>query len=160
MNTTRHSPSMDQTRSETELKISKVFSCTAKTLFEAWITPDIIAQWIGADNEGIENTEINPVEGGNYHMEFVMPDGSRECLNGSYLKVKPFEYLEFTWVWERNDDIPLAHTLVKLSFKEVDSGTELTLEHSRFRDQKQRDMHAEGWSQSFSKLESFSVTKS
>ncbi len=141
--------------SEPTLKIVKVFGCPLQTLYEAWLRPERLERWMGAEDERIENISVDAVEGGLYHMEFVMPDGSREMLNGEYLKIDPCDTLEFSWAWDRSDDIPVARTIVSLAFKPVKSGTELTLMHTHFRDQRQRDMHRSGWDQSFGKLERY-----
>ncbi|MBI4093368.1 SRPBCC domain-containing protein, partial [Candidatus Kaiserbacteria bacterium] len=57
-----------------------------------------------------------------------------------------------TWQWQ-NGDTWGSETLVTVDFKPVGDKTEMTMTHSGFADEKQKEMHNQGWSSSFNKLE-------
>jgi uncharacterized protein YndB with AHSA1/START domain len=68
---------------------------------------------------------------------------------GSYTKIAPNELLQFTWSpnWNLGEQ-----SLVTVTFKDVEGGTELTLIHENFNSEESRDGHNKGWAGSFDKL--------
>lgn len=68
---------------------------------------------------------------------------SRKKIRLSFLN------LEYTWQWDEPD---APETLVKVQFNPSGSGTEITVEHTKFADAESKEGHTQGWSGSFDRL--------
>ncbi len=137
-----------------QLKIVRDFAYAPEKVFEAWLNPEQLLQWMGpTDDIFVSDVETNPVEGGQYSMKFNEPDNVVNVLNGVYKIINRYSRLVFTWVWEAPTDGAGEETLVSLSFDPTDSGTRLTLLHERFSSQELADRHHWGWNETFEKLE-------
>jgi uncharacterized protein YndB with AHSA1/START domain len=137
-----------------ELTLVREFSYPPKKVFEAWLKPEQLMQWMGpTDDINVSHAEVNAVEGGYYHMQFNSTDGEVNKLNGMYKKIDRYSTLIFTWIWEPPTDGGNEETLVTLNFEETPKGTKLTLLHQRFPSEELRDRHHWGWSETLDKLE-------
>ncbi len=77
-------------------------------------------------------------------------DASRSAsAHGVYLKLVQNELIQFSW--SGNCDASET-SLVTVSLREVEGGTELTLRHERFSTELSRDRHQQGWSNALDKL--------
>lgn len=137
-----------------KLKIVREFAYAPEKVFEAWLNPEQLLQWMGpTDDIFVSDVETNPIEGGRYSMKFNEPDKVVNVLNGVYKIINRYNRLVFTWVWEAPTDGAGEETLVSLSFDPTNSGTRLTLLHERFSSQELADRHHWGWNETFEKLE-------
>jgi uncharacterized protein YndB with AHSA1/START domain len=80
------------------------------------------------------------------------PEGDAFHLTGTFRDVEPPLRLVFTFVWE-DPDPDDVETLVDLSFRDMGGSTEVVLTQGPFRTEARRDLHRDGWSDSFDKLE-------
>jgi uncharacterized protein YndB with AHSA1/START domain len=64
------------------------------------------------------------------------------------------ELLQFTWTPNWN---PGEESLVTISLKDVEGGTELTLLHERFLSEGSRNGHTKGWAGSLDKLDTLAA---
>jgi uncharacterized protein YndB with AHSA1/START domain len=69
-----------------------------------------------------------------------------------YLEVVKPERLSMSWRWTGGAEDP-GESLVEIRLRVVAEGTELTLTHSRLRDEESRPSHEEGWTGALDKLE-------
>ena len=81
-----------------------------------------------------------------------VPNGDTHPLRGVFKTVQPPTKLVFTWQWQHGEKWG-AETLVAVEFKAVGDKTEMTMTHEGFADEKEKEMHNQGWSSSFNKLE-------
>jgi uncharacterized protein YndB with AHSA1/START domain len=65
--------------------------------------------------------------------------------------VEPPTRLTYTFVWDPADPDDVE-TLVELSFREHGDSTAVTLRQGRFNTEARRELHRDGWSESFRKL--------
>jgi uncharacterized protein YndB with AHSA1/START domain len=72
-------------------------------------------------------------------------------VTGQYCRIEPPTKLSFTWAWE-SPKADVHETQVTLEFRPNGNGTDVTLTHERFRDEEQRNKHAEGWTGCLSRL--------
>jgi uncharacterized protein YndB with AHSA1/START domain len=84
---------------------------------------------------------------------FGGPDGKAHECQGIYKEVVPPRKLVFTWTWPNST--PERESLVTITLRKANGGTELVFLHEQLFDEKVRDDHQRGWSQSFDKLERF-----
>ncbi|MGH1486864.1 MAG: SRPBCC family protein [Cellvibrionaceae bacterium] len=137
-----------------ELTIEKEFAYSPEQVFDAWLKPDQLMQWMGPTDEiNVSSVEVNPIEGGSYHMEFNATDGEANKLNGVYKTIQRYTTLIFTWIWEPPTDGANEETLVTLNFEPTQKGTKLTLLHQRFPSEELRDRHNWGWTETLEKFE-------
>jgi uncharacterized protein YndB with AHSA1/START domain len=74
--------------------------------------------------------------------------GEEYAVRGEYVEVRPPERLAYTWTWEGDAEVMRGSksSLVAVEFAADGDGTEVRLTHSRFADERIRDLHDEGWS--------------
>ena len=136
------------------LVITKEFSAPRERVFDAWLDPKAIAQWIGPRSVKAETQLLEPHVGGRYRIFMRGEDGKGPTVGGTYREIKRPERLVFTWSWD--SDHPHGkkghETLVTLTFRAVGSGTEMTMLHEIFETKQSRDSHNQGWNASFEKL--------
>jgi uncharacterized protein YndB with AHSA1/START domain len=143
------------------LSQNRVIRAPRSRVYEAWTNPEILKQWFGPDNMYCPEAMLDVRVGGEYRIA-VLPtaeaaaseatsDSERRhaAAVGSYTKIAPNELLQFTWSpnWNLGEQ-----SLVTVTFKDVEGGTELTLIHENFNSEESRDGHNKGWAGSFDKL--------
>jgi uncharacterized protein YndB with AHSA1/START domain len=142
-----------QTLAPIQLEMARVIRAPRQRVYEAWTRPEIVQQWFGPSHMMVPDTALDVREGGHYRIEFRETcggtEGSTSAATGVYRRVVPNELLEFTWCgsWD-----PSATSLVTISLRDVEGGTELTLRHEQFPTEESRDRHQIGWLGSFEKL--------
>lgn len=129
--------------------VTRVIAAPAATLFDAWFDPVKMAQFIrpmaGMDAPNVTN---DPVEGGQFKIVMNTPNGALPHT-GTYKEISPHSRLVFTW----ETSFSAEGSTVTLDFKEVDSGTEVTLTHVKFPSEESRDNHSAGWGQILDSLQ-------
>lgn len=143
------------------LSLTRVIRAPRARVYEAWTNPELLRQWMGPSNKICSDATLDVHVDGAYRIEMHPAPGAdhsgdtTECATrasiatGSYTKIVPNELLQFTWstAWS-----PGERSLVTLTFKDVEGGTELTLLHENFNTEESRDGHTQGWSGSLDKL--------
>jgi len=138
------------------VKQTRVIRATREAVYDAWTQPEIIMKWWGPANAVCTAAELDVREGGAASLtievlpHFVRPPGMPRSftVRGVYTEVVPGERLQFTMKASWNQGEP---SLVTVTFRDADGGTELTLVHERI----SADMVAAydaGWTQVFDKL--------
>lgn len=137
------------------LTITHTFDASPEEVFKAWTDSKRLAEWYGP--EGFENEihEFDAREGGAYRLTMLGPKGERHTLRGKFITVQSPKRLVVSWQWEPEEKgAPIGReTVVSVDFKEVAGKTEMTMTHAGFADEKEKEMHNQGWSSSFNKLE-------
>ncbi len=127
------------------LQIKRVIKAKRHKVFEAWTKPELIKKWYAPGAMVVPSASVDLKVGGEYRVE-MKGDMGGEVVNptagGTYQKIIPNESISFTWGWIGD---PTPQTLVTVTFKDVDGGTEVTLTHERFADVAARDKHQHGW---------------
>lgn len=138
-----------------ELKIEREFAHPPEKVFEAWLQPEQVTQWMGPNDDiNVSHAEIDAVEGGSYQIQFDIPDSESKKVKGIYKKIQRYSQLIFTWQWEPSTDNPVTtETLVNINFEATDTGTKLSLLHQKFISEDARDHHKFGWIGTLDKLE-------
>ena len=134
------------------LVITRTFDAKPEDVFRTWTDPKLVAGWYGPEGFTNEIHEFDAREGGTYHLTMKGPNGEVHPLRGTFKTIKAPTKLVVTWQWQ-NGDTWGAETFVTVEFKPVGDKTEMTMTHSGFADEKQKEMHNQGWSSSFNKLE-------
>ena len=128
-------------------------------MFDAWTHAEIIAQWFGPEGFIVSSSSLDLTVGGRYLVEIISPDDNVIKHFGEYVEINRPNSLIFTWMLDdqqcQGSRSQLADTLVTISLRRLENGTELTLTHEKLPSQSAFDGHQFGWNSSFNSLEQF-----
>lgn len=112
-----------------------VIRARRETVFRYFTDSERFARWWGA------GSLIEPTAGGRVHI--VYPNGA--TASGRVESIAPPEHIAFTYGYDDPaKPIATGGSLVTITLREVDEGTELRLDH-RVANEAVRDMHVPGW---------------
>lgn len=124
------------------VKLSKTIHAPIEKVFDAWLDPTMLAQFIlpmpGMPQPEVEN---DAREGGNFSI--IMHVGDDKIPHtGSYVTINRPEKLVFSWY----SPFSVDGSQVALLFKSIDDNkTQVELEHTKFADEGARSDHEGGW---------------
>lgn len=132
--------------------LNVTFHASPTHIFDAFHKPELLIQWFAPGNVQVSQIMSNFTEGGRYRIQMTEPNGQQYTLTGEYTKILANEKLVMSWAWEDNDEESIM-TMVDIEFEsQDDSTTQLTLVHSGFMNEQERDQHQQGWMACFEKL--------
>ncbi|MFE4230331.1 SRPBCC domain-containing protein [Arthrobacter sp. NPDC056886] len=111
-----------------------------------------LVKWWGPHGFAIPEADVNLVVGGRYRLAMTPPDGETFHLSGEFLEIDPPWRLVYTFRWDEPtpDD---RETVVDLSLGSAGEGTRVALSQGPFLTEERLDLHRNGWTQSFEKLQ-------
>lgn len=131
------------------LEITKTIHAPIEEVFDAWLDPNMLAQFIlpmpGMPQPDVEN---EAVEGGRFTI--VMSVGDDKIPHtGTYIKISRPEKLVFSW----ESPFSIDGSTVTINLKRIEKNiTEIQLSHIRFPDEESRSNHQGGWANILDKL--------
>jgi uncharacterized protein YndB with AHSA1/START domain len=137
------------TNTENSLVIKRTFAASPERVYQAWIDPAVLTQWMGPGNITVSVAETDIRVGGAFKIVMDEPDGETYTASGTYEEIVENEKLVFNWTWDHVEEITLV--TIELSATSNDE-TELTLTHTGFAEKEARDHHEEGWNGCLDKL--------
>ena len=137
------------------LALERSYPVGPEKVWRAWTDPEALKRWWGpkAVGDQVSLAQLDVRVGGRFRIVFGGPDGKAHECAGIYREVVPNRKLVFTWTWPNST--PERESLVTITFRATQGGTELVFLHEQFFDEKVRDDHQRGWSGTFDKLERF-----
>jgi uncharacterized protein YndB with AHSA1/START domain len=147
------------------VQVKRTFHASRDRVFEAWLDPELLRQWLTGPSGSSPHAEVDPRVGGEFRIAMTSGVGKLFSLLpgqtgvavmvGRYLEITPPERLMFTVGWE---DFPTVHvpaesTTVTVDFHERNGGTEVVLTHERNPSRRIGAFHRYGWKGSLHKLE-------
>ncbi|MBU6299700.1 MAG: SRPBCC domain-containing protein [Alphaproteobacteria bacterium] len=132
------------------LEIIRRFEAPPERVFDAWLSKSW-GDWIGPRAVKGEVTLLEPKVGGRYRVVMHRPDDPPLTVEGVYREIVRPTKLVFTWTWMHEE----RETLVRLTFRPVGAGTEMTIHHEGFSTTERRDGHNNGWNGTFDKLAAY-----
>ena len=131
---------------ESTIRIEQHIAAPPEQAFALWIDPSRMSDWYApSDDFGPTIAEVDPQVGGQYRIGMLLPGQSDpKFVSGQYCQVDAPRTLSFTWEWEPHK-AGWNETQVTLEFQPKGKGTNLVLTHERFRDEADRNGHAQGW---------------
>ncbi|MBX5165218.1 MULTISPECIES: SRPBCC domain-containing protein [unclassified Rhizobium] len=139
----------DNTR---DLVLVRRFDAPCDLVFRAWTDPKALAQWSGPHGFKAVGDELEVRAGGRHRACLIAPGGEEHWVGGKYLEVEPPHRLVFTHAWESGTGENSPETVVTITFRESDGGTEMTFRQSGFESASSLEGHEAGWSQSLERL--------
>jgi serine/threonine protein kinase len=131
---------------ESTIRIEQLMPALPEAVFTAWTQPERMANWFApSDDLGPTIAEVNLEVGGSYRIGMLLPDRTEpRFVSGQYCQVDAPRTLSFTWAWE-----PLKpgwnETQVTVEFQPNGQNTTVLLTHERFRNEPDKNSHAQGW---------------
>lgn len=139
---------------ELTLELKRVLPAAPSVVFGAFTEPEALAKWWGPEGFTARSLEFDARVGGSYHIEMQPPESDPFYLTGEFREVDPATRLAYTFVYE-NPDPDDVETLVELSFRDLGESTEVVFTQGPFKTEARRELHRDGWTDSFDKLERF-----
>ena len=141
-------------REKPSLTLNRSYPVAPEKVWRAWTEPEAIKRWWGPGAEqAVSAAHLDVRVGGRFRIVFGGAEGRDHEVRGVYREVVPNRKLVFTWTWPNST--PERESLVTITFRAAQGGTELEFRHEQLFDQTVRDNHQRGWSESFAKLERF-----
>ena len=139
-------------RDELTLEMTRALPAVPSAVFAAFSDPDELAKWWGPEGFTVGSLDFDPRVGRTYRIEMQPPEGDPFYLTGEFRDVDPPARLAFTFVYEEPDPDDVE-TLVELSFRDLGESTQVVFTQGRFKTEARRELHREGWTDSFDRLE-------
>lgn len=139
-------------RSELALELRRVLPAPRPVVYRAFSDAEELARWWGPEGFTIPSLEFEPRAGDKYRIEMQPPEGEAFFLSGAFREVEPPVTLSYSFVWEppAPDDV---ETLVELSFRDLGEATQVVLNQGAFKTEERLQLHRDGWTDSFNKIE-------
>ncbi|MDM7861789.1 SRPBCC domain-containing protein [Alteromonas sp. ASW11-36] len=142
-----------------QLSLTIHLNASTAEVFEAFALPEKLVQWFAPGQSVVAQVMSSFVEGGKYSLTMQEPSGQQFQLIGQYLNISENEHLRYSWAWADTAEESLI-TEVDVVFVAVDEETtELTLTHSGFANEAERDQHQHGWIDCLEKLSRLVLTE-
>ena len=87
---------MEVHKGQTDTVFTRLFAVPRDRLFQAWIDPELLAEWWGPHGFTNPVCTTEPHPGGTLHIVMRSPEGIDQSIKGQYLKVKAPEQIVFT----------------------------------------------------------------
>jgi uncharacterized protein YndB with AHSA1/START domain len=131
------------------LRVERTILAKRADVFRAWITPELLKQWLHA-GEGWTTpiAEMDVRVGGRFRWGIRGPDGGTFYEVGEFLDITPPERLVYTCRFEDDEvdfQMPKDETIVRVDFIDVPGGTRVTLVSDGYSKANERDDHQNGW---------------
>lgn len=124
-----------------KLRESIVIKRPVGEVFAAWTTADAMTEWFAPMAVKPAEVTINFEVQGRYGILMVM--GEQEIrIEGEFREITVNEKIIFTW---RCTAFPEPETMVTVSFKEIEEGTEVSVVHEKLLNEESRAGHSQGW---------------
>jgi uncharacterized protein YndB with AHSA1/START domain len=136
---------------ELTLEMLRVLPVGSARVFSAFSDPDELAEWFGPENFSVGSLDVDFRVGGTYRIEMQPPEGDSFYLGGEFREVDPPARLAFTFEYE-DPDPDDVETLVELSFRDRGKSTEVQFTQGLFKTEARRELHRDGWTDSFDRL--------
>jgi len=143
---------MDSVTDETTLVLTRLFSASPASVFDAWLNREEWQAWIGPEGVNCEVPLLEPHVGGRYRVIMRLSNGQVIPVSGILKVIERPSRLVFTWGWEGD---ALRESLITLVFNGMGPQTELVLHQEGLGSISSRNDHEKGWSGTLRKLERY-----
>ncbi|WP_227378499.1 SRPBCC domain-containing protein [Haladaptatus halobius] len=138
------------------ITVSRVIEAPPERVYEAFLDPDQLAQWLPPTGFSAEVHHLKHKVGGTYRMTFT---GETEELaeygstfGGTYLELVPGERIVYTDEFETDDPEMASEMTVTVTFEAIPEGTEVTARQEEIPEAIPPSDANEGWNDSLANL--------
>jgi uncharacterized protein YndB with AHSA1/START domain len=75
--------------SDTEIRTERIFDASPEIVFECWVDPEVLAEWMGPDRLEMTVEEYDVRPGGKYRYVHRDPEGDEYTFFGEFLEIEP-----------------------------------------------------------------------
>jgi uncharacterized protein YndB with AHSA1/START domain len=132
------------------VRIERTFDAPAETVFDAWISPEVLRRWWHAEHDWeTPFAEVDAREGGSLRIVMRNPvDGTEHGGGGYFTHLDRPRRLAYIWTWDSN---PELRQLVDVEFHETAGRTTVILSNGGIPQPEVGD-YQDGWNDSFDNL--------
>jgi uncharacterized protein YndB with AHSA1/START domain len=128
--------------------VRRTIAASAEDLFDAWLDPQALAQWMRPGTIQSTVARVEPRVGGQY--EIIMQSASGPIVHkGVYRTIDRPRRLVFTWISAPTE---LKETLVTVDFIPAHNGTEVIVTHEQLPESAKAGHH-KGWTSGLEHLD-------
>ncbi len=144
------------TADDTTLELRREFDASPTAVFDAWMTREEWAAWIGPEGIRCDVPMLEARVGGRYEITMRLGNGQVIPVSGVFKTIDRPNRLVFSWGWNAD---PARQSLITLTFKARGAGTELLLRQEGLGSIANRDDHGKGWNGTLNKLQRYLTTR-
>lgn len=133
------------------IRLQRVLKAPPERVYRAFLDPDALVKWMPPNGFTAKVHHMEPRVGGSYKMSFTnFSTGKSQSFGGEYLELIPNKRIRNT---DKFDDPNLTGQMENtIGFKEVSSGTELTITQEGVPDVIPAEACYLGWQESLTLL--------
>lgn len=121
---------------ETAVALEVQIDASPDTVFDFFLDPDKMIQWMG------RSAELDPRPGGNFRVDI----NGRDIALGQYLEVDRPRRVAFTWGWEAEESkVRPGTSTVEVTLTPEKNGTLVRFVHRDLPDEQSQAAHRHGW---------------
>jgi uncharacterized protein YndB with AHSA1/START domain len=133
------------------LEMTRVLPAARERVVSCFVDAASLAKWWGPTGFRIPSIDFTPRVGTAYRIAMQPPEGEAFHLTGRFREVDVPSRLAFSFAWDPPDPDD-QETVAQLTFRDVGDSTEIHLVQGPFKTEARRDLHRDGWAQSFDRL--------
>lgn len=141
------------TETRSVVRLQRTVNAPPDEVFDAWTRPDLLTRWFAPAPAVVGRVEVDPTVGGAWLIRMDAPEGVVYTAAGTYRVVDRPDRLVFTFDWQEEASRMGTESVVTVTFRAVDGGTELTLVHEGLPGADEVDGHGAGWTACLAQLE-------
>ena len=134
------------------LRIVRRYAAPAERVFAAWSEPRQFQQWAWGSLGKQVRAEMDVRVGGVYRVRTTHDDGEW-VFSGTYLEVDPPRRLVYTVQWDAPMGYEAPPETVTVEIADTAQGSEVTFVHAGVPGAKARQVHEQGWNNTFDFLD-------
>ena len=134
------------------LRLKRILPAPRAAVYRALSDPGELAKWWGPRGFTAPSVEFDPRVDGSYRIAMQPPDGDLFHLSGEFREVDPPARLAYSFRWDP-PDLDDRQTVVTLSLQDRGERTEVLLTQGEFATEERLELHEDGWTDSFGRLE-------
>jgi uncharacterized protein YndB with AHSA1/START domain len=136
---------------DNNVSLHRVLKASPEKIYRAFTDATAMASWIPPYGFLCVVHDMDVKHGGNYHMTFInFSTGNRHSFGGTYLELKPNEFIQYTDKFE-DPNLP-GEMVTSVWFNKVSCGTELKIIQEGIPSAIPLEMCYLGWQESLDKL--------
>jgi uncharacterized protein YndB with AHSA1/START domain len=134
------------------LHMTRTLPAPREDVWRAMTDPDLLPEWFGPRGFSSPDVEFEPRVGERLRIAMQPPEGELFQLEGEFREVEAPFRLSYTFIWDPPDPDD-RETVVTLSLVDRGLQAEVTLAQGEFATVERLELHREGWTDSFERLE-------
>lgn len=143
-------------RDDRSMTASRVINAAPERLYDAYLNPDELAQWLPPTGFSAEVHHLDPEVGGSFRITFTGETEEfrdyKHSFGGTYLELDRGKRIVHTDTFETDDPSMAGEMTVTVTFNKVSDGTEVTVQQENIPTAIPPSDANAGWNDSLSKL--------